>query len=87
MWGGQVGSGEFPLAAQAGLNEDSVYCGAWACVPVLRRVLRSMLRYLGSVWLFAQIPPVLGLVFPQPSGRGGIVCLDAEQPALRFYCG
>ncbi|XP_024534573.1 mediator of RNA polymerase II transcription subunit 14 [Selaginella moellendorffii] len=76
-------------SAFCGVSDDGGYSGAWVPLPALKKVLRSTLKYLGVLWLFAQFPniirEVLGSVM---NGRDGtLLHLDPEQPALRFNIG
>ncbi|KAK9919543.1 hypothetical protein M0R45_028134 [Rubus argutus] len=52
-------------------------------------VLRGILKYLGVLWLFAQLPDllkeILGSILKE--NEGTLLNLDQEQPALRFFVG
>ncbi|GJP61583.1 hypothetical protein CLOP_g18725 [Closterium sp. NIES-67] len=75
--------------AMVGLSDDGGYGGAWVPVVLLKRVLRSMLRYLGTIGLFARFPSVLAAVLGPAMGtrEAGLLSQDPEQPALRFFIG
>ncbi|CAI5462301.1 unnamed protein product [Closterium sp. Yama58-4] len=75
--------------AMVGLSDEGGYGGAWVPVVLLKRVLRSMLRYLGTIALFARFPSVLAAVLGPAMGtrEAGLLSQDPEQPALRFFIG
>jgi mediator of RNA polymerase II transcription subunit 14 len=72
-----------------GLGDDGGYGGGWVPHAALKKVLRSILKYLGVLWLFAQLPDllkdILGSVLKD--NEGALLNLDQEQPALRFFVG
>ena len=72
-----------------GLGDDGGYGGSWVPLAALKKVLRGILKYLGVLWLFAQLPEllkeILGSIFKE--NEGGLLNLDQEQPALRFFVG
>ncbi|KAM0833365.1 hypothetical protein ACQ4PT_064312 [Festuca glaucescens] len=72
-----------------GLGDDGGYGGGWVPHAALKKVLRSILKYLGVLWLFAQFPDllkdILGSVLKD--NEGALLNLDQEQPALRFFVG
>ncbi|THU48882.1 hypothetical protein C4D60_Mb06t03680 [Musa balbisiana] len=71
-----------------GLGDDGGYGGGWVPLAALKKVLRGILKYLGVLWLFAQLPDlikeILGIL---RDNEGGLLNLDQEQPALRFFVG
>ncbi|KAJ8478353.1 hypothetical protein OPV22_022080 [Ensete ventricosum] len=71
-----------------GLGDDGGYGGGWVPLAALKKVLRGILKYLGVLWLFAQLPDLikenLGIL---KDNEGGLLNLDQEQPALRFFVG
>ncbi|CAM0905786.1 unnamed protein product [Alopecurus aequalis] len=75
--------------AFTGLGDDGGYGGGWVPHAALKKVLRSILKYLGVLWLFAQLPDllkdILGSVLKD--NEGALLNLDQEQPALRFFVG
>ncbi|KAL6598037.1 hypothetical protein ACP70R_046458 [Stipagrostis hirtigluma subsp. patula] len=72
-----------------GLGDDGGYGGGWVPLAALKKVLRGILKYLGVLWLFAQLPEllkeILGSILKE--NEGALLNLDQEQPALRFYVG
>ncbi|EPS72703.1 hypothetical protein M569_02052, partial [Genlisea aurea] len=72
-----------------GLGDDGGYGGGWVPLVTLKKVLRAILKYLGVLWLFAQLPDILneilGSIFKEH--EGALLNLDQEQPALRFFVG
>lgn len=72
-----------------GLGDDGGYGGGWVPVVALKKVLRGILKYLGVLWLFAQLPDllkeILGSILRE--NEGALLNLDQEQPALRFFVG
>ncbi|KAJ4981644.1 hypothetical protein NE237_032481 [Protea cynaroides] len=80
--------GEFNTAF-IGLGDDGGYGGGWVPLVALKKVLRGILKYLGVLWLFAQLPAlleeILGSILKENEGK--LLNLDQEQPALRFFVG
>ncbi|XP_043688493.1 mediator of RNA polymerase II transcription subunit 14-like [Telopea speciosissima] len=80
--------GEFNTAF-IGLGDDGGYGGGWVPLVALKKVLRGILKYLGVLWLFAQLPAllkeILGSILKE--NEGSLLNLDQEQPALRFFVG
>ena len=76
-------------ANTVGLSDDGGFGGAWVPLLCLPAFLRVLLHYLGSVWLFARVPPTLNAVFSAAllPREAGLLSQDSEQPALRFFCG
>ncbi|KAE8688487.1 Mediator of RNA polymerase II transcription subunit 14 [Hibiscus syriacus] len=72
-----------------GLGDDGGYGGGWVPVVALKKVLRGILKYLGVLWLFAELPEllkeILGSILKE--NEGALLNLDQEQPALRFFVG
>ncbi|KAG4916953.1 hypothetical protein JHK87_054510 [Glycine soja] len=72
-----------------GLGDDGGYGGGWVPLVALKKVLRGILKYLGVLWLFAQLPEllkeILGSILKE--NEGTLLNLDPEQPALRFFVG
>ncbi|KAK7397309.1 hypothetical protein VNO78_18477 [Psophocarpus tetragonolobus] len=72
-----------------GLGDDGGYGGGWVPLVALKKVLRGILKYLGVLWLFAQLPDllkeILGSILKE--NEGALLNLDPEQPALRFFVG
>lgn len=72
-----------------GLGDDGGYGGGWVPLVALKKVLRGILKYLGVLWLFAQLPgllkEILGSILKDT--EGALLNLDQEQPALRFFVG
>ncbi|KAL2661474.1 hypothetical protein GLYMA_03G247300v4 [Glycine max] len=72
-----------------GLGDDGGYGGGWVPLVALKKVLRGILKYLGVLWLFAQLPEllkeILGSILKE--NEGALLNLDPEQPALRFFVG
>ncbi|ONK56822.1 uncharacterized protein A4U43_C10F13360 [Asparagus officinalis] len=72
-----------------GLGDDGGYGGGWVPLAALKKVLRGILKYLGVLWLFAQLPDllkeILGSILKE--SEGALLNLDQEQPALRFFVG
>ncbi|XP_042478641.1 mediator of RNA polymerase II transcription subunit 14-like isoform X2 [Macadamia integrifolia] len=72
-----------------GLGDDGGYGGGWVPLVALKKVLRGILKYLGVLWLFAQLPAllkeILGSILKE--NEGALLNLDQEQPALRFFVG
>ncbi|KAK4772002.1 hypothetical protein SAY86_013777 [Trapa natans] len=90
-----LGTGVSPHArgdlntAIIGLGDDGGYGGGWVPLVALKKVLRGILKYLGVLWLFAQLPDllkdILGSILKE--SEGALLSLDQEQPALRFFVG
>lgn len=72
-----------------GLGDDGGYGGGWVPVVALKKVLRGILKYLGVLWLFAQLPDLLKEILSSilKDNEGALLNLDQEQPALRFFVG
>lgn len=72
-----------------GLGDDGGYGGGWVPVVALKKVLRGILKYLGVLWLFAQLPDLLKEILGSilMDKEGALLNLDQEQPALRFFVG
>ncbi|XP_062199220.1 mediator of RNA polymerase II transcription subunit 14-like [Phragmites australis] len=72
-----------------GLGDDGGYGGGWVPLAALKKVLRGILKYLGVLWLFAQLPDLLKEILGSilKDNEGALLNLDQEQPALRFYVG
>ncbi|XP_022719144.1 mediator of RNA polymerase II transcription subunit 14-like [Durio zibethinus] len=71
-----------------GLGDDGGYGGGWVPVVALKKVLRGILKYLGVLWLFAQLPDLLKEILgPILKDNEGALNLDQEQLALRFFVG
>lgn len=72
-----------------GLGDDGGYGGGWVPVVALKKVLRGILKYLGVLWLFAQLPDLLKEILGSilKDNEGALLNLDQEQPALRFFVG
>ncbi|KAL2536887.1 Mediator of RNA polymerase II transcription subunit 14 [Forsythia ovata] len=72
-----------------GLGDDGGYGGGWVPVVALKKVLRGILKYLGVLWLFAQLPDLLREILGSilKDNEGALLNLDQEQPALRFFVG
>ena len=72
-----------------GLGDDGGYGGGWVPVVALKKVLRGILKYLGVLWLFAQLPDLLKEILGSilKDNEGTLLNLDQEQPALRFFVG
>jgi mediator of RNA polymerase II transcription subunit 14 len=72
-----------------GLGDDGGYGGGWVPVVALKKVLRGILKYLGVLWLFAQLPDLLKEILGSilKDNEGALLNLDPEQPALRFFVG
>lgn len=72
-----------------GLGDDGGYGGGWVPLAALKKVLRGILKYLGVLWLFAQLPGLLKEILGSnlTNNEGALLNLDQEQPALRFYVG
>ncbi|KAL5988888.1 hypothetical protein ACLOJK_026990 [Asimina triloba] len=72
-----------------GLGDDGGYGGGFVPLAALKKVLRGILKYLGVLWLFAQLPgllkEILGSILKE--NEGALLNLDQEQPALRFFVG
>ncbi|XP_076896794.1 mediator of RNA polymerase II transcription subunit 14-like [Bidens hawaiensis] len=72
-----------------GLGDDGGYGGGWVPLVALKKVLRGILKYLGVLWLFSQLPEllkeILGSILKE--NEGALLNLDQEQPALRFFVG
>ncbi|KAJ6804186.1 mediator of RNA polymerase II transcription subunit 14 isoform X2 [Iris pallida] len=72
-----------------GLGDDGGYGGGWVPLAALKKMLRGILKYLGVLWLFAQLPDllkeILGSIFKE--NEGALLNLDQDQPALRFFVG
>ncbi|XP_078436186.1 RNA polymerase II transcription mediator isoform X2 [Wolffia australiana] len=72
-----------------GPGDDGGYGGSWVPLAALKKVLRGILKYLGVLWLFSQLPEllkeILGSIFKE--NEGGFLNQDQEQPALRFFVG
>ncbi|KAJ4898518.1 Mediator of RNA polymerase II transcription subunit 14 [Raphanus sativus] len=82
-------SGELNPAIISGLGDDGGYGGGWVPLVALKKVLRGILKYLGVLWLFAQLPDllreILGSILKE--NEGALLNLDQEQPALHFFVG
>ncbi|CAL9162610.1 unnamed protein product [Musa hybrid cultivar] len=76
-------------AAFIGLGDDGGYGGGWVPLAALKKVLRGILKYLGVLWLFAQLPDLLKEILGSilRDNEGALLNLDQEQPALRFFVG
>ncbi|KAL5837783.1 hypothetical protein ACOSQ3_014952 [Xanthoceras sorbifolium] len=72
-----------------GLGDDGGYGGGWVPLVALKKVLRGILKYLGVLWLFAQLPDLLKEILGSilKDNEGALLNLDQEQPALRFFVG
>ncbi|XP_071722641.1 mediator of RNA polymerase II transcription subunit 14-like [Rutidosis leptorrhynchoides] len=72
-----------------GLGDDGGYGGGWVPLVALKKVLRGILKYLGVLWLFAQLPDLLKDILGSilKDNEGALLNLDQEQPALRFFVG
>nr|CAD1829690.1 unnamed protein product [Ananas comosus var. bracteatus] len=72
-----------------GLGDDGGYGGGWVPLAALKKVLRGILKYLGVLWLFAQLPGLLKEILGSilKDNEGALLNLDQEQPALRFFVG
>lgn len=72
-----------------GLGDDGGYGGGWVPLVALKKVLRGILKYLGVLWLFAQLPDLLKQILGSilKENEGALLNLDQEQPALRFFVG
>ncbi|XP_047307510.1 mediator of RNA polymerase II transcription subunit 14 [Impatiens glandulifera] len=72
-----------------GLGDDGGYGGGWVPIVALKKVLRGILKYLGVLWLFAQLPDLLREILGSilKDSEGTLLNLDHEQPALRFFVG
>ncbi|CAI9102663.1 OLC1v1000965C1 [Oldenlandia corymbosa var. corymbosa] len=72
-----------------GLGDDGGYGGGWVPLAALKKVLRGILKYLGVLWLFAQLPELLKDILGSilKDNEGALLNLDQEQPALRFFVG
>lgn len=72
-----------------GLGDDGGYGGGWVPLVALKKVLRGILKYLGVLWLFAQLPELLKEILGSilKDNEGALLNLDQEQPALRFFIG
>ncbi|XP_071733743.1 mediator of RNA polymerase II transcription subunit 14-like [Rutidosis leptorrhynchoides] len=72
-----------------GLGDDGGYGGGWVPLVALKKVLRVILKYLGVLWLFAQLPELLKEILGSilKDNEGALLNLDQEQPALRFFVG
>ncbi|XP_031268938.1 mediator of RNA polymerase II transcription subunit 14 [Pistacia vera] len=72
-----------------GLGDDGGYGGGWVPLVALKKVLRGILKYLGVLWLFAQLPDLLKQILGSilKDNEGALLNLDQEQPALRFFVG
>uniref|UniRef100_A0A2P2K366 Uncharacterized protein MANES_09G152800 n=1 Tax=Rhizophora mucronata TaxID=61149 RepID=A0A2P2K366_RHIMU len=72
-----------------GLGDDGGYGGGWVPLVALKKVLRGILKYLGVLWLFAQLPDLLKDILGSilKDNEGLLLNLDQEQPALRFFVG
>ncbi|KAA8544913.1 hypothetical protein F0562_019692 [Nyssa sinensis] len=72
-----------------GLGDDGGYGGGWVPLVALKKVLRGILKYLGVLWLFAQLPDLLKEILGSilKDNEGALLNLDHEQPALRFFVG
>ncbi|XP_038718282.1 mediator of RNA polymerase II transcription subunit 14 isoform X2 [Tripterygium wilfordii] len=72
-----------------GLGDDGGYGGGWVPLVALKKVLRGILKYLGVLWLFAQLPDLLKEILGSilKDNEGLLLNLDQEQPALRFFVG
>ncbi|CAN1829308.1 Mediator of RNA polymerase II transcription subunit 14 [Linum perenne] len=72
-----------------GLGDDGGYGGGWVPLVALKKVLRGILKYLGVLWLFAQLPDLLKEILESilKDNEGALLNLDQEQPALRFFVG
>ncbi|KAG8047022.1 hypothetical protein GUJ93_ZPchr0008g12208 [Zizania palustris] len=75
--------------AFVGLGDDGGYGGGWVPLAALKKVLRGILKYLGVLWLFAQLPDLLKEILGSvlKDNEGALLNLDLEQPALRFFVG
>lgn len=93
---GRLSQGGLPVhmkgelnTAFIGLGDDGGYGGGWVPLAALKKVLRGILKYLGVLWLFAQLPEllkeILGSILKE--NEGALLNLDQEQPALRFFVG
>jgi mediator of RNA polymerase II transcription subunit 14 len=93
---GRLSQGGLPVhmkgelnTAFIGLGDDGGYGGGWVPLAALKKVLRGILKYLGVLWLFAQLPDllkeILGSILRE--NEGALLNLDQEQPALRFFVG
>ncbi|KAK6925323.1 Zinc finger, CCHC-type [Dillenia turbinata] len=72
-----------------GLGDDGGYGGGWVPLVALRKVPRGILKYLGVLWLFAQLPDLLKEILGSilKDNGGALLNLDPKQPALRFFVG
>ncbi|KAJ6775249.1 MEDIATOR OF RNA polymerase II TRANSCRIPTION SUBUNIT 14 [Salix purpurea] len=67
-----------------GLGDDGGYGGGWVPLVALKKVLRGILKYLGVLWLFAQLPDLLKEILGSilKDNEGALLNLDQEQPAV-----
>ncbi|KAF7000978.1 hypothetical protein CFC21_016740 [Triticum aestivum] len=72
-----------------GHGDDGGYGGGWVPHAALKKVLRDILKYLGVLWLFAQLRDILKDILGSvlKDNEGALLNLDQEQPALRFFVG
>ncbi|GAB2287427.1 hypothetical protein Dimus_021804 [Dionaea muscipula] len=72
-----------------GLGDDGGYGGGWVPLIALKKVLRGILKYLGVLWLFAQLPDLLKEILSSilKPNEGSLLNLDQEHPTLRFFVG
>ncbi|VAH30165.1 unnamed protein product [Triticum turgidum subsp. durum] len=72
-----------------GHGDDGGYGGGWVPHAALKKVLRGILKYLGVLWLFAQLRDILKDILGSvlKDNEGALLNLDQEQPALRFFVG
>ncbi|KAL6323831.1 hypothetical protein AAG906_003452 [Vitis piasezkii] len=80
-----VNSG-LPLRRSPGQVSLHMVWGGWVPLVALKKVLRGILKYLGVLWLFAQLPDLLKEILGSilKDNEGALLNLDQEQPALRF---
>ncbi|GMH13198.1 hypothetical protein Nepgr_015039 [Nepenthes gracilis] len=72
-----------------GLGDDGGHGGGWAPLVALKKVLRGILKYLGVLWLFGQLPDLLKEILGSflKDNEGVLMNLDQEQPTLLFFEG
>ncbi|KAL0855745.1 hypothetical protein Bca101_060898 [Brassica carinata] len=72
-----------------GLGNDGGYGGGSVPLVAFKKVLHGILKYLGVLWLFAQLRyllrEILGSILKE--NEGALLNLDQEQPALHFFVG
>ncbi|KAG2696638.1 hypothetical protein I3760_07G067500, partial [Carya illinoinensis] len=70
-----------------GLGDDGGYGGGWVPLVALKKVVRGILKYLGVLWLFAQLPHLLKEILGSilKDNEGALLNLDGYVFAVNVH--